>query len=477
MITFYVSLFFISMKKIKFYSLILVVITLFSPLFSLPVKAQEANFDPGYIISDSEILDTAAMTVADIQTLLQAKNSYLATYQVTDNLGNTISAAQAIYDRAVANGVSQKFIIVLLQKEQGLIENPTPSQARLDWATGYGCPDSGGCNSRWQGFWKQINSASLQFKDYMDNPQQYRFKAGETYTFTNPYSTTFQGDSIVTIRNTATAALYNYTPHVYNGNYNFWKIWQRYFTRSYLSGSLLQAEGETGVWLIENGVKRAFLSRSALTSRYDINRVQIVSKADLDKYITGEPIRFPQYSIVKLPSGRIYLLVDNTKRRFANPEAFRKLGFNPEEIIAAGATELDGYQEGEVITTASAYLTGALLQDKKTGGVFWYQNGVKAPIWDSMFLKTKYKNRKIIRLTSAELDVYPTVDPIRFADGDLVRSTDSPTVYVVENGLKRPFDSAETFLKLGYKFSNVMTFQQKILDLHATGLTVTNTIL
>jgi hypothetical protein len=441
-----------------------------------PLFAQDANFNPAYIISDQEILDSSGMTLVEIQALLQAKNSYLATYQVVDATGNTMSAAQAIYDRAVNNRVNPKFIIVLLQKEQGLIEDASPSQGRLDWATGYGCPDGGGCNDRWRGLWKQINSASLQFRDYMDNPHLYRFKAGQTYTFTNPYSTTFQGNLTITLANQATAALYNYTPHVYNGNYNFWKIWQRYFTRSYLNGSLLQVSGENGVWLIENGVKRAFLTRGALTSRYDISRVQVVSKADLDKYPLGEPIRFAQYSIVRIPTGQIYLLVDNTKRRFANMEAFRKLGFNPDEIIAAGQTDVDGYQEAEAITVASAYPTGALLQNKKTGGVYWLSAGVKAPIWDSMFLKTRFKNKKITPVASTELEKYPTVDPIRFKDGDLVKSNLSPSVYVIENGIKRPFDSGTTFTKLGYKWENILTFSQKVLDLHSDGPVVTTNL-
>lgn len=445
-------------------------------VIAFPSLAQDASFNPAYIINDQEILDSNGMTLAEIQALLQSKNSFLATYQVVDANGNTMSAAQAIYDRAITNKMNPKFIIVLLQKEQGLIEDASPSQGRLDWAAGYGCPDGGGCNNRWRGFWKQVNSATLQFRDYMDNPHLYKFKAGQTYTFTNPYSTTFQGDLTVTIMNQATAALYNYTPHVYNGNYNFWRIWQRYFTKSYLNGSLLQVGGESGVWLIENGVKRAFLTRGALTSRYDISRVQIVSKTDLDKYPTGDPIRFSQYSIVRIPTGQIYLLVDNTKRRFANMEAFKKLGFNPEEIIVAGQTDVDGYQEAEAITITSAYPTGALLQDNKTGGVYWLNAGVKAPIWDSVFLKTRFKNKKVIAVSPTELEKYPTVDPIRLNDGDLVKSTTSSTVYVIENGIKRAFDSGDTFVKLGYKWENIMTFSQKILDIHTNGPAVSITL-
>ncbi len=436
----------------------------------LPAAAAE-NFNPNNIISDFEILDSTSMNEADIQALLVAKRSFLATYMVTDPSGQSMTAAHAIYDRAVTNRMNPKFIIVMLQKEQSLIEDASPSQGQLDWALGYGCPDGGGCNDRWRGLWKQINSATLQFRDYMDNPQSYRYRAGQTYTVTN----TGKPSSVITPENQATAALYNYTPHVYNGNYNFWKIWQRYFTRDYLNGSLLQASGEAGVWLIENGIKRPFLTKSALTSRFDPSRIQIVSRADLDKYPTGDGIKFAQYSIVRIPTGQIYLLVDSTKRRFTTPAAFKKMGFNPEEVIAAQAGEVMSYADGEPITELSVYPTGALLQDSKTGGVYWVIDGKKAPLWDAALLRTKFKNRRPIRVAPADLAAYATTDPVRLADGDLVRTPESSAVYVIENGVKRPFLSAGTFEKLGYKWTNVFTVSSRLLSLHADGALVSLT--
>ena len=426
----------------------------------------KAEFDPNFIIGDQEILDDTSMTLEEIQNLLTSQGGFLATYPVTNPDGLTMSAAQAIYDRATTNHVNPKFIIVLLQKEQSLIEGKSPSQSNLDWACGYGCPDSGGCNDRWRGFWKQINSASLQFRDYMDNPHLYRYRVGQTYTITN----TGRDPQIVTPLNLATAALYNYTPHVYNGNYNFWKIWQRYFTRNYLNGSLLQVSGDPGVWLIENGQKRAFLTRSALTSRYDPSRVQIVSKADLDKYEVGLPIQFAQYSIVKIPNGRIYLLVDNYKRRFLSPEAFKKMGFNPDEIIKVAEEELSSYLEGISISTTSTYPTGALLQDRKTGGIYWVSENTKSPLWDKVLLKTKFKNRKIVPSSTKELSAYQTIDPVKLSDGDIVKTANSPVVYIIENGVKRSVGSETIFLKLGYKWVNVITVSEKLLSLHSDGL-------
>jgi hypothetical protein len=123
----------------------------------------EAVFNPNYIISDYDVTNSRTMTQLEIQRFLESKNSYLANYFCTDNTGRSLRASEAIYNVATTNLVNPRFILVLLQKEQSLVESATPPTPRqLDWATGYGCPDGAACNVRWQGFWKQINSASLQ---------------------------------------------------------------------------------------------------------------------------------------------------------------------------------------------------------------------------------------------------------------------------------------------------------------------------
>jgi len=436
-------------------------------VFTPSIRAE--TFDPSYIISDAEVLDYESMSLESIRSFLIDKGSYLAFHSFPNSDGKLMAGAEIIYDRAIANKISPKFIIVLLQKEQSLIEEDSPTQGQLDWATGYGCPDGASCNPRWQGFWKQVNSASLQFRDYLDNPQLYTYKAGESYVFNNPYSSTIKESVLVTPYNSATAALYNYTPHVYNGNYNFYNIWQRYFTRNYPDGSLLQAEGEVGVWLITTGKKRPFTSRGALTSRYDENKIIIVKKADLDAYEKGAPIKFPNYSLIRSPRGTIFLLVDDKRRGFSSGEAFRQIGFNPEEVMEASWEDINAYREGLPLTATSTYPTGALLQDKITGGVYWVIEGTKAPIWDAVFLKTKFKNKKIIPVAPEELNSYLTIEPIIFGDGELVKSPNSNAVFLISDGQKRPFVSGEAFVKLGYKWENIITINSKVLYIYPNG--------
>jgi len=450
-----------------------VFLAVFFILYSIKTTvAQEIDpdFNPNFIISDFEVLAYDSMDLKYIQDFLTAKGGFLATYSCANPEGKIMTASEIIYDRAITNKVSPKFIIALLQKEQGLIEDKNPKQSQLDWATGYGCPDGDKCNPRWQGFWKQVNSGSLQFRDYMDNPRLYTYKAGQTYIFTNPYAANgLKVNTSVTPVNQATAALYNYTPHVYNGNYNFYKLWKKYFNRPvYPDGSLLQAEGENGVWLIQEGKKRAFASKGALTSRFDAKKIIIVNKADLDKYETGKIIKFPQYSLVRSPRGTVFLLVDDKRRGFVSKTVFRKLGFQNDEVVNVGWDDINAYIEDKPLTATSTYPTGALVQDKK-GKIYWVIGGTKAPIEDPILLKTKFKNIKVVKAKAKELDKYEMLSPVLFGDGELLKTSISSYIYLISNGKKHLIASDQVFKELGYKTENIITVLPQTLYRYEEG--------
>lgn len=457
-------------------------------------NAKAIEFDPNNIISDEEMLDHTTMSLSDIQSFLESKGSYLANYTCPNWEGVNKKASEIIYEATTNNydcedaekaglvgdkptmqeraakcasvKINPKFILVLLQKEQSLIEDATPRQSQLDWALGYGCPDGRSCYEYYRGFGKQVNSAVLQYFDYIANPKRYTYQVGTSYTVTN----TGKPTSTITPANRATAGLYNYTPHVYNGNYNFFKLWQRYFIRSsYSNNTLMQVKGEAGVWLIQNGKRRAFMSKSALTSRYDIKKIITVNKSELENYPIGDPIKFPQYSLVRNPKKTVYLLVDDKKRMFINNEAFRRLGFNPEEITEVTDEELAPYADGENITENSSYPTGALLQNKKTGGVYWVSEETKAPVIDRLFLKTSFKYKAIHPVSPEKLDKYKTTTPYLFGDGELLKGPLSAAVYLVDGGKIRAFTSGKLFEDLGYKWANIILVSDKIIKLYSEG--------
>ncbi|MFA7662327.1 MAG: hypothetical protein WCX88_00210 [Patescibacteria group bacterium] len=451
------------MKTKIFLSLGFISLAIF--LFSNIARATE--FNPNYIISDEDLTKKDTMSVDSIQSFLESKGSYLANYSDLDFYGKTEKASTIIYNAAQDYNINPQAILVMLQKEQSLVENESPKQYNLDWAMGWQRPDGSDPNDpnlqKRKGFGIQVDGAAGLLEWYMDNhdlPTYYLKKAGVTYNI---------DDTEVTPETKATAALYNYTPHLH-GNSNFQTIWERYFSKNYLNGSLVQVENEGGVWLLQNGQRRAFASRSALVSRYDLDLVIPISKTDLEKYPVGKEIKFAQYSLLRIPSGGVYMIDGDYKRPITSQEALKMIGYNPEEIEDVSSDDLFDYPTGEPITVESVYPTGALLQDTKTGAVFSVVDGKKYGIIDRSILKLKFPKAHIIPAAVGELDKYQPAGFVKFNDGELVSPVENKTVYVIADGLKRPIVSGEVFETLGYKWKNIIKVPASVLDkLHDTG--------
>lgn len=224
-----------------------------------------AEFDPGYIISDSAFYDANAMSQAEIQAFLDAKIGACANGQclnigsfattprarlVSDSTGNVrcnaynpapVERASAIIFKVQqACGISAKALLITLQKEQALVTSKSPSTAALDRAMGYACPDTGPCTVL--GFDAQMYFGALQLNTYKAS----RFGVQPGLRAVRYHPNAACGSGNVMIANFATAALYNYTPYQPNaaalanlggqgdgcssyGNRNFWVFYNNWF--------------------------------------------------------------------------------------------------------------------------------------------------------------------------------------------------------------------------------------------------------
>src|SRR3989344_6719518 len=343
-------------------------IAAFCLFFLLLSQPALAAFDFGNIISDRDMQDSKAISVSTIDRFLSSRAGALKdlVFDVINGAGPVSKkVSEIIYAAGQASQINPKVLLVTLQKEQSLIEDPSPSKNQLDWAMGYAvcddCSKSDPAIQKYKGFVNQVNSAANRLRYYFDNPGQFRHQAGQTHIIDGVF---------VTMKNQATANLYNYTPHLH-GNQNFSKFWNQWFVKNYPDGTLLQVDGQAGIWLIENGKRRPFLNKSAFLSNYDSDKVIKATTTDLEKYSIGAPIKYSNYSLIKMPTGGIYLLADNVKHPIASREVFRNLGFNPEEVISGTEKDVKWYPKGSPITLEKAYPQGALLRDPETQGV-WF---------------------------------------------------------------------------------------------------------
>jgi uncharacterized protein YgiM (DUF1202 family) len=207
--------------------------------FTPPAPAQAAALpssilEGGFIISDAEFFDSDSMTAAQIQSFLNARMSTckaksgdptcLKSFKTdlpkkaADRYCKAVAAkkgataAQVIAAAAAACGINPKVILVMLQKEQGLVTSTAPSEWAYRAAMGQACPDTAPCDEAAAGFVNQVYKGARQLQVYTQNPTSFNYRAGQVNTI-KWHPTSSCGSSKVFIQNQATANLYIYTPY------------------------------------------------------------------------------------------------------------------------------------------------------------------------------------------------------------------------------------------------------------------------
>jgi|GEM_PF-902975 len=219
------------------------------------------DFNAGYIISDNVFTNKSSMRVDQIQTFLNSKvptcdtngiqlsemnNTGVPDYNgdgsiqrwewgkakynqtiftcLKDYIETDKTSAQIIYDTAVEFSINPQVLIVLLQKEQALVTDTWPLSIQYRSATGYGCPDTADCDSRYYGFTNQVRWAAHMYHAIMTNDLDWYtpYTLRENYIQYNPNSSC--GGSVVDIKNRATQSLYNYTPYQPNQAVLDWRL-------------------------------------------------------------------------------------------------------------------------------------------------------------------------------------------------------------------------------------------------------------
>ena len=232
--------------------------------------ANLSRFDPGYIISDYQMSNYNSMNESQIQAFLKSKNScndtnigratagdkvwYFSemspprTWHVKDGhfvcMADEVfdggTAAHIIYRAAQDYRINPQVLIVLLEKEQSLVRDTFPHSQQYRSATGYGCPDTAACSSKYYGLQNQIRNAASLFRTVLDGGWT-NYPVGNNYVQYNPNAAC--GGSVVNIKNRATSALYRYTPYQPNaatlggrsdgcnayGNMNFYSFFEDWF--------------------------------------------------------------------------------------------------------------------------------------------------------------------------------------------------------------------------------------------------------
>ncbi len=439
---------------------LLVALILSSASFTTPVFAQAAidsAFNPGLLIPDEAFADVGTFGSAEgIQKFLELKGSvlvntspeFLAKLGEPDtltkvgledpqpNLTRLRSAAELIYDAATRWGMNPQVMLVILQKEQSLITGSFSSQASLqnalNKAAGFGCPDDQPCASVFNSFYRQLfgsfdadgarwlgTTASLM-KSFLTEVNGVRVGRGPGVdangsTQSRPLVRTSRKGDTITLDNTlggfagvpptstfvlgnfATAALYRYTPHVFNGNYNFWRFYTAWF--KYPNGTIIQKVGDSIQYVIDNGTKRQFSSLVATQRKLNLTNVVTVSQTEFDSYSTEKPLPPVDGTLIKGDAdATIFLVQDSAKHSISYP-IFIQRKFSFAKVITIPQAEIMSYDQGAYLTA----LDGTLVMAENNPTVYMIDAGLKRPISGPVFKARKLSFAKILKLSDGEV--------------------------------------------------------------------------
>lgn len=447
---------------------VLIMSILGSQLVSQPSveAANTQNFNPEYIISDTVFTNSNAMSVDQIQSFLQSKNSVclinFKTLSLNDSNGDglgdepygkgvneQVSAATVIWQAAQMYKVNPQVILATLQKEQGLITRTDCPQWRYNTALGYGCPDSAPCDNSAYGFTRQIDYGVWHFKGFFNDSYPVPPTVpGSKFIQYNPDGSC--GGKTINIQNRATAALYSYTPYQPNGatlaaamgqtvpcgaygNLNFWRYFTDWFgstTNPALSFSVIKSPDSPALYL-QTSTGKHYIPSGEIMDQWGLTGlpIQQVSSSLLNSLPTG-----PWVGKLLKDEWSNYFVVEGGKLHYVRDVAYLKLwGINTNDAVQS---------LGIAYTLPSDSWLGRFVvdRDQPNGPIWLLNNGKKKLIPNrDLLYQWRYTPDQLTTVSATFLNNIPTeAGDVSYYASNGTRS------YLVDSGRKLSFDSNET---------------------------------
>src|SRR5680860_708781 len=231
---------------------------------------------------------------------------------------------------------------------------------------------------------------------------------------------------------------------------------------TYPNGSLLQEFEKNMVFLLQNGQKRAMemSGEEFIKMGFATKDIIKVFSSDLKIYQAGLNVKYaPDGKLIKDNKGTVYLTENGKKKQFTSSALFEYLGYQWKNIEDSKLTAF--YLDGSKMI----YPNGILAKSNKKDTTYLIENKQKRNISSDTLLQILgYKSKNIISINDDELANFPQGKKLSYPDNTLVKATDSPAVYIVQDAKRKEFTSAVLFEKSGYDWKNIISIERGELN-------------
>ena len=344
--------------------------------------------------------------------------------------------------------------------------DPNRLQRALNHAMGFACPDSTGCGNLFPGFYYQLfGNVDTDGNRYLGATKSLMksfsapagrgpdlngapAKVGDSVSIENTI-----GDYIgilkqqlVTLGNRATAALYRYTPHVFNGNYNFWKFFISWF--KYPNGTLLTSSQDGTTFIIQNGLKQPVPSFVAVLRGLKLSSAIIASPTELDNYSLGGTYAPVDNTVAKV-DGTFFVFIDGIPHP-ASSFVLAQRKVDTTKSLTLLSNDLRVFPQGQQLTPNN----GTVVRGAEDIDVYLVSGGVLKLF--SPFTFRQFQVAKQVQIIpDSEIAIYPKQGFVIPREGTLIRAPSGSDAYVINQERRLPL-TPELFKNLGYKAKDVV---------------------
>ena len=230
----------------------------------------------------------------------------------------------------------------------------------------------------------------------------------------------------------------------------------------YANGTLLQQQGTTPVWLVENGTLHHIPDAAMfLALGYQWNQIHTVTS--LGQLSVGRPLvtPYPSGTLLRAQGHHsIYFVMQGVLHHIASWPVFVQMGFSTRQIVRVSQLQ-PNWRQGPALTQALTYFpSGTLIQARGSSAIYMVNQGTLQHITSpSVLLSMGYQWSQIQKVSQLpSLPIGPSLStPSRaFPTGTLLRVQGHHAVYLDQNGVLRHITSPGLLYHLGYSFQDVV---------------------
>lgn len=239
---------------------------------------------------------------------------------------------------------------------------------------------------------------------------------------------------------------------------------------THVDGTLIKARNSSTIYLLDNGQKRPFTSAAVYRSWFDWDDYISVTSSEVSSYSKGSPVTFKPGAIVRGDnSATVYIIGGSNRHPVTSASVFLGLGYKWSNVRVVPAKEINKYTPGDSISGTGSYIDGTLIKASNSATVYLLDNGQRRPIPNREVFVSQFRWKDIVVVGSSVAALYPPGERVGFRPGVLVKSRYNPSVYVITDSEKRGITSARVFRMFGYSWNKIILTTSRELANYTTG--------